>query len=77
MESCTHVSSEGLQLIRYVLALSIIIFLQEVLCIFFPFCTCIYSGIWPQMNPVHVYIRAFNPQMNISVLHNMVYRANF
>jgi hypothetical protein len=35
-----------LQCIRYVLAFSIIVFLQEILCIFSPSCTCIYLGIW-------------------------------
>jgi hypothetical protein len=33
--------------IRYVLAFSIIVFLQRVICIFSPSCTCIYSGIRP------------------------------
>jgi hypothetical protein len=33
--------------IRYVLAFFIIVFLQRILCIFFPSCTCIYSDIWP------------------------------
>jgi hypothetical protein len=47
-------------IIRYVLAFSIIVFLQG----FF-----IYSP-----PPVHVYIQTFSPQINISVIHNMVYR---
>jgi hypothetical protein len=33
--------------IRYVLAFSDIVFLQGVLCIFSPSCTCIYLGHWP------------------------------
>jgi hypothetical protein len=49
--------------IRYVLVFFIIVFLQEILYIFPP--------------PVHVYIRALDPQMNTSVIHNMVYKASF
>jgi hypothetical protein len=48
--------------IRYVLAFSISVFLQRVLCIFFPTCT-------------YIYIRVFGPQINTSDIHNMVYRA--
>jgi hypothetical protein len=46
---------------RYVLVFFIIIFLQG----FF-----IYS-----LPHVHVYIQAFSPQMNTSIIYNMVYRA--
>jgi hypothetical protein len=37
----------ALKIIRYVLAFSIIVFLQGALCIFSHSCTCIYSGLWP------------------------------
>jgi hypothetical protein len=39
--------SRLLMAIRYVLAFSIIVFLQGVLCIFTPSCTYIYSSLWP------------------------------
>jgi hypothetical protein len=52
-----------LKSIRCVLIFSIIIFLQE----FF-----IHSRLY-----VHVYIQAFSPQMNTSVIHNMVSKSIF
>jgi hypothetical protein len=49
--------------IRYVLAFFIIVFLPGFFVYFLP--------------PVHIYIRALDPQMNTSDIHNMVYRAGF
>jgi hypothetical protein len=46
--------------IRCVIVFSIIIFLYRVLCIF--------------SSPVHAYIRASGPHMNISFISNLVYR---
>jgi uncharacterized ion transporter superfamily protein YfcC len=44
--------------IRYVLAFSMIVFIQRGLCIFLP--------------PVHVYIWVLDPQMNTSAIHNKI-----
>jgi hypothetical protein len=44
--ACTMINGSSLDFlaIRYVLAFSVIIFLEGILCIFPPSCTCIYSG---------------------------------
>jgi hypothetical protein len=46
-EGCLGEKKGRDKIIRYVLAFSIIVFLQGVLYIFSPSCTCIYSGPWP------------------------------
>jgi hypothetical protein len=46
--------------IRYVLTFSIIVFLQGVLYIFSPSCTCIYSGPGPQMNTSDIHNNILN-----------------
>jgi hypothetical protein len=57
-----HHEFEGMG-IGYVLAFSIIVFLQGVLCIFSP--------------PVHVYIRVLGPKINISANHNKIHHLIF
>jgi hypothetical protein len=54
--------------IRYVLAFSIIVFLQGVLYISSPSCTCIYSGPDPQMNTVLFIIWYTEPTLGLGFL---------
>jgi hypothetical protein len=54
--------------IRYVLAFSIIVFLQGVLYISSPSCTCIYSGPGPQMNTVLFIIWYTEPTLGLGFL---------